>query len=161
MSDSSKLYTLWQNIKKRVRATSGKHTDYLHIQGQICAEWLNDFSAFRKWAVNAGWRGGLEIDRINNSKGYFPNNCRFVTKRENRANTRLLRKSNVSGYRGVAPHGKEGSRWRVQFNVLGDRTCLGLFSCPRDAALARDIYSIKHMHGTPLNFPELLHNSPI
>jgi len=45
----------------------------------MCDEWRNNYSAFRLWAREHGFKQGLQIDRINNSKGYEPSNCRFVT----------------------------------------------------------------------------------
>lgn len=38
-------------------------------------------------AVN-GHRTDLQLDRIDNSRGYSPSNCRFVTREENQRNTR-------------------------------------------------------------------------
>lgn len=35
------------------------------------------------------WTKGLEIDRVDNDKGYNPDNVRFVTHRENMQNTRV------------------------------------------------------------------------
>jgi len=56
----------------------------------ICDEWLNSYSAFREFALNNGYEDGLWIDRIDNEKGYSPDNCRFVDSIEsvnNRRNT--------------------------------------------------------------------------
>jgi hypothetical protein len=44
-----------------------------------------------------GWHEGLQIDRIDNNKGYSPDNCRFVTPKENLRNTRV---NLVVNYRG-------------------------------------------------------------
>jgi hypothetical protein len=43
------------------------------------------FQGFLDWVLSQGIRGHekLEIDRIDSSKGYYPENCRFVTKEEN------------------------------------------------------------------------------
>lgn len=49
----------------------------------VCDEWINDFSAFKKWAEENGYSDKLQIDRIDNNKGYSPSNCRFVTPKEN------------------------------------------------------------------------------
>ncbi len=41
---------------------------------------------FADWAYRNDWEEGLELDRINNNLGYSPNNCRFVTHKENSRN---------------------------------------------------------------------------
>jgi hypothetical protein len=59
----------------------------------LCEEWKNNFEAFSKWAVQNGYRTGLQIDRIDNTKGYSRENCRWVTPKEqqnNRTNTVYL-----------------------------------------------------------------------
>ena len=54
----------------------------------VCEEWRNSPQAFGDWLIAHGWRKGLQIDRIDNSKGYSPENCRVVTPKENTNNRR-------------------------------------------------------------------------
>ena len=54
----------------------------------ICAEWLDDPELFFRWGRGQGYRRGLQIDRIDNAKGYSPDNCRFVTGSQNCLNKR-------------------------------------------------------------------------
>lgn len=51
----------------------------------VCREWIY-YSKFKDWAMNNGYDDNLEIDRIDNDKNYYPNNCRWVTHRENSRN---------------------------------------------------------------------------
>lgn len=81
------LYHLWINMKGRCSGNSELHKKY--YEGiSVCEEWDNDFLVFKTWAVDNGWRIGLEIDRIDYLKGYYPSNCRFVTKKVQQMNRR-------------------------------------------------------------------------
>ena len=68
----------------------------------ICDEWLHDFLAFYDWAMANGYdenapRGKCTIDRIDNDKGYSPNNCRWVGLKEQRNNRSDLRSKQYEG----------------------------------------------------------------
>jgi len=55
----------------------------------VCEEW-HDIENFKKWVDKSGFVPGLTLDRIDGTKGYSPENCRWVTKRSqsnNRKNT--------------------------------------------------------------------------
>ena len=54
----------------------------------VCELWRNSPRAFGDWLLAHGWRKGLQIDRIDNSHGYCPENCRVVTPKENNNNKR-------------------------------------------------------------------------
>lgn len=54
----------------------------------MCEEWLNDYTKFREWSLAHGYSDELQIDRIDNEKGYSPDNCRWVSIIENQNNKR-------------------------------------------------------------------------
>lgn len=75
-------------------------SSYKHYGGRgitVCKEWENDFPTFYDWAVNNGWEKGLTIDRRNNDGNYTPNNCRFITDKENKQNTRRAKRWYIEG----------------------------------------------------------------
>ena len=57
---------------------------------KVCREWLEDTNNFVKWALKNGWSQGLTIERVDNNKGYSPNNCTWIPPHEqyyNRSDT--------------------------------------------------------------------------
>jgi hypothetical protein len=77
------LYKVLQAIKLR---TNGHYNDvYKEKNIKLCDEW-KDFFNFYNWAINTGYKKGLQIDRINSNGNYEPSNCRFVTPKQNSNN---------------------------------------------------------------------------
>lgn len=78
--------------KMHYRCENENHSEYKDYGGRgitVCKEWaMDNAQAFISWALENGWKKGLEIDRIDNDKGYSPDNCRFVTRSENCRNKR-------------------------------------------------------------------------
>lgn len=97
----TRLYRLWSQAKQRC---TNPHNDSYYNYGErgirMCDEWLNDYTAFHEWAMANGYNDKLSLDRIDNDKGYSPDNCRFVTAKEqcrNRRNNRKVARLSESG----------------------------------------------------------------
>lgn len=83
------LYKEWTRIKDRV----DHRTDYISKNITMCEEWRNNYETFKEWALSHGYDKDLSVDRINNAKGYSPDNCRWAdstTQNRNKDNNILL-----------------------------------------------------------------------
>ena len=85
------LYHVWSGMLQRAGVRKGadekKKRLYQDRGITVCDEWLV-FENFRDWAISHGYKEDLQIDRIDNDKGYCPENCRWVTCKENNNNRR-------------------------------------------------------------------------
>lgn len=76
------------------------HQSYRNYGGRgitVCDEWRNDFGKFYRWSMANGFSPELELDRIDNNGPYSPENCRWVTRKENIRNTRVNRLVEING----------------------------------------------------------------
>ena len=87
----TRLYKIWGGLVRRGKGKANKKY-YADKNINICQEWLS-FRVFYEWAMSNSYEDHLTIDRIDNSKGYLPNNCRWATplaQANNRSSNRLI-----------------------------------------------------------------------
>lgn len=98
------LYSVYNNMISR--CYNKKHKSYKDYGGRgitVCKEWkekkdYKGLKAFVKWALNNGWKKGLELDRINTKKdSYCLEKCRFITKKKNLGRKRNTKYIKIKG----------------------------------------------------------------
>lgn len=97
----TRLYKIYYRMINRCyNKNDVDHYKYYGKRGiTVCDDWLNDNTTFFDWAMNNGYRDDLTIDRIDNNKGYSPDNCRWTTTYEqnkNRSNSLLVTYAGVT-----------------------------------------------------------------
>ena len=140
---SNKFYNTWNNMIQR--CTSPNHRKYKDYGARgitICGEWL-DVANFVAWAESTHPNmEGVSLDRIDNDKGYSPENCRWTNSLTQNINQRRM-KNNKSGYVGVVWY-KPRSKWVVQIMVNRKNKYIGTFKTLEEAVQARDNYIIEN-----------------
>lgn len=89
----TRVYAIWEGIIQR--GTNPDNKDYYKygkVGRGVCDEWKSS-KAFYEWAMSNGYKDDLQLDRIDNTKGYSPDNCRWTTRKQqniNKVNNRLV-----------------------------------------------------------------------
>ena len=130
------LYSVYNNMKARCCTPS--NISYEHYGARnitIAPEW----NTFEKFAndMYPTWDEEYTLDRIDNNKNYYKNNCRW-TNHTNQCLNRRAFKNSQTQYTGVTPHPHTPNRYNVQYNEYNVRYKLGgTFSTIKKANRAR------------------------
>lgn len=91
----SPTYSSWASMM--MRGEWGGHASFARY-GAIGIRVFSEWHSFENFLRDMGERPtGTSIDRIDNTKGYFPGNCRWATRREQALNTSRTIKVTIDG----------------------------------------------------------------
>ena len=143
------LYDTYSNMKSR--CLNQNNPDYAKYGGRgivVCTRWAQSFKSFVD-DMGVKPHSSSTIDRINNDKGYNPDNCRW-TDRTTQCHNRSEFDNNTSGCTGVKRiKSKTCPGWTAVFNDQHVRFHLGNYTNKMDAIQAR------------VTFAELFHSNPV
>lgn len=131
-----RIYRIWKHMIYRCYRTA--ETGYERYGGKgvtVCQEWIDSFDSFLEWALSNGYSDTLTIDRIDSTKPYQPDNCRWATYFTQEQNRGLMG-NNTSGYNGISQ--MKNGRYRAYIQRMGVRKHIGSFKTKEEAVIARD-----------------------
>lgn len=108
----TRLNRIFKGIVNRCyNQNSPAYKDYGARGITVCGEWLRSRELFFRWARENGYADHLSIDRIDNNRGYSPDNCRWATNTEQSNNTRRNRVISLDGIE------KTLAQWARQYGI--------------------------------------------
>lgn len=138
------LYTTYQGMISR--CYSKNNVAYHRYGGRgigVCREWKGHFQRFK---ADMGSKPSPlhSLDRIDNDKGYSPDNCRWATQTEQHMNRGIFSR-NTSGVQGVSRSPKSAKLpWRAYVTKNKKQIHLGYFKTFQEAVMARKNGAEKH-----------------
>ena len=134
-----KFYPTWANMIHRcIKPSNSRYKDYGARGITVCEEWL-DVTNFVAWCEETYPNiKGYSLDRIDNDKGYSPENCRWADKVTQNTNQRKS-SANTSGFVGVYWDISK-NKWTAKVRSNNKLKHLGQFDSIEEAVLARDNY---------------------
>lgn len=118
INDVQNMKTTYRNMIARCNDEDG---EYFKRGIKVCDRWLESFDNFLN---DMGFRPkNSTFDRIDNSKSYYPENCRWTTYRNQNLNKRKY-KNNTTGVKGVY-FDKRYKKYYVKINTASGRLYLG------------------------------------
>lgn len=150
-------YNSWRKIKERCYDKNDHNYDNYGAVGiTMCEEWRESFITFYN-DMGSCPEKGYTIDRIDCTKGYTKENCRWAnphTQARNRLKTKI---NKTSQYKGVC-YEKESGKWMARFTISYEGKQYGgriyRYDTEQEAAAAYDLVTLLVFQG----FPQSIYN---
>lgn len=140
---NTRIYKEWVSMNSRCYTKSSTAYKKYGAKGvTVCDEWRHNFLAFYEWAIKNGYADNLTLDRIDSTKGYGPNNCKWATYAEQNSHLAML-KTNTSGYIGIS-WSKLMHKWVCVISINDKSKRIGYYLTQKDAAEARNKFIDDH-----------------
>ena len=137
---NSKEYSSWYAMHQRCYGTMDDA--YPKAGREVCERWDYSPEGFFNFLSDMGVRPeGTTLERVDNEKGYSPDNCKWDIP-GNQAFNRKLFKNNKTGKTGVY-YVEKSDKWRAKISFEGKIIHLGYFSSYEDACAAREKAEIR------------------
>jgi hypothetical protein len=139
-----RLYGIWTDQRDRCNRESHKYYDSYGGRGIKMASEFDDFSVWLLYveSLENAYKDNYTIDRVDNDKGYEKGNLRWASKSVQAHNTRRIRTTNKTGFRGVIT--TKSGKFSASIGVNSKKLHLGTFNLAVEAALAYDSYVYKN-----------------
>lgn len=125
----TKLYYTYCNMCNRCnRKDNYEYLDYGGRGISVCKELLgeNGFVKFAEWALSSGYKEEFTLDRIDNEKGYSPENCRWVDRfiqGNNKRNNRFIKINGEVGTVANMSRKYSVDYWNLMHYSKGGKNC--------------------------------------
>jgi len=145
-----RLYSIWKGMMARCyNMNTNNYINYGSNGIRVSERWHNVANFIED--MFPSFIEGFTLDRKDVTGNYEIENCRWVDRSTQAQNTRKIRNTNKSGYRGVFWH-KGTGKWLVRITVNYKKKHLGYFTSPEEGARAYDQYIIDNNLAHTKNF---------
>lgn len=139
----SRLHSIWANMKRRCLTPSTPAYQWYGAKGiTICEQWVNDFIAFKLWALSNNYSPSMTIDRKDKLQGYNPDNCQWITLEENSAKSQAEREKSPLNTTGE--HHISWNSYKSKYEVTVNHTYVGNYNTIEAAVIERDWFINNH-----------------
>lgn len=112
----TRIFKTWAGMKQRCSNENDSSFKYYGARGvKVCVAW-RDFETFYSWSQVSGYSDNLTIDRIDPSKDYSPENCRWITRQAQGNNKRNSPKLTLEGK--IITFKELADRYGVNYHML-------------------------------------------